>query len=71
MGDGGAEGSSAIGDRAQAAGSLMPDADGTGCGSLLNSILFALLRKRCSDVQVVLCRLYHRCFYACFWTSWA
>ena len=50
VGDGGAEGSSARGDRDQAAGSLMPDADGTGCGSSLNSILSTLLRKRCSDV---------------------
>ena len=35
MGDGRAEGSSAIGDGGQAAMSLMPDADGTGSGSLL------------------------------------
>ena len=35
MGDGGAEGSSTIGDGGQAAISLMPDADGTGSGSLL------------------------------------
>ena len=35
MGDGRAEGSSAVGDGGQAAVSLMPDADGTGAGSLL------------------------------------
>ena len=35
MGDGRAEGSSAIGDGGQAAVSLMPDTDGTGSGSLL------------------------------------
>ena len=36
MGDGRAEGSPAIGDRRQAAISLMPDGDGTGSGSLLD-----------------------------------
>ena len=35
MGDGRAEGSSAIGDGVQAAISLMPDVDGAGSGSLL------------------------------------
>ena len=35
MGDGRAEGSSAIGDGGQAAISLTPDIDGTGSGSLL------------------------------------
>ena len=45
MGDGRAEGSSAIGDGGQAAISLMPDIDGTGSGSLLDSILFPLLKK--------------------------
>ena len=35
MGDGRAEGSSAVGDGGQAAISLTPDVDGTGCGSLL------------------------------------
>ena len=39
MGDGRAEGSSAIGDGGQAEISLMPDMDGTGFGSLLDSIL--------------------------------
>ena len=52
MGDGRAEGSSAIGDGGQAAISLTPDVDGTGC-SLLDSILFTLLKKRSSDVWVV------------------
>ena len=37
MGDGRAEGQSAIGDGAQAAISLTPDDDGTGSGSLLES----------------------------------
>lgn len=35
MGDDGAEGSSEIGDRRQAAISFMPDVDGSGSGSLL------------------------------------
>ena len=46
MGDGRAEGSSATGDRGQAAISLTPDVDGTGSGSLLDSILSNLLNKR-------------------------
>ena len=37
VGEGRAEGSSAIGDGGQAAISLMPDIDGTGSGSLLES----------------------------------
>ena len=37
MGDGRAEGSSAIGDRGPAAVSLTSDIDGTGSGSLLES----------------------------------
>ena len=45
MGDGRAEGSSAIGDGGQAAMSLMPDVDGTGAGSLLYSILSTFLKK--------------------------
>ena len=52
MGDGIAKGSSAIGDGGQAAISLMPDTDGTGSGSLLDSILSTLLRKQSSDVWV-------------------
>ena len=66
-----AEGSSAMGDGGQAAISLMSDVDGTGSGSLLDSILSTLLKKRSSDVWVVLYQLHHHCFYACFWTSWA
>ena len=42
VGDGRAEGLSAIGDGGQAAISLMPDVDGTGSGSLLDSILSTL-----------------------------
>ena len=53
MGDGRAEGSSATGDGGQAAVSLTPDVDGTGSGSLLDSILSTLLKKRSSDVWVV------------------
>ena len=50
MRDGRAEGSSAIGDGGQAAISLTPDDDGTGSGSLLDSILPTVLKKRPSDV---------------------
>ena len=46
MGDGRAEGSSAIGDGGQAAVSLMPGADGTDSGSLLDSILSTFLKKK-------------------------
>ena len=45
MGGGIAEVSSAIGDGGQAAISLMPDIDGTGSGSLLDSLLYTLLKK--------------------------
>ena len=45
MGDGRAAGSSAMGDGGQAAVSLMPDVDGTGSGSLLDSILSTFLKK--------------------------
>ena len=45
MGDGRTEGSSVIEDEGQAAISLMPDVDGTGSGSLLDSILSTLLKK--------------------------
>ena len=41
MGDSRAEGSSAIQEREQAAISLTPDVDGTGSGSLLESILLS------------------------------
>ena len=53
MGDGRAEGSSAIGDGGQAAVSLTHDVDGTGSGSLLDSILSTFLKKRSSDVWIV------------------
>ena len=53
MGDGRAEGSSAIGDRGRAALSVTPDVDGTGSGSLLDSILSTLLKKRTSDIWIV------------------
>ena len=46
MGDGRAEGSSAIGDGGQAATSLNPDIDGTGSSFLLNSILSTLFLKK-------------------------
>ena len=42
VGDGGAEGSSAIGDGGQTAISLMPDIAGTGSGSLPASVLSTL-----------------------------
>ena len=45
MGDGRAEGPSAIGDGGEAAISLTSDVDGTGSGSLLDSILSTLLKK--------------------------
>ena len=50
VGDGSAEGSSAIGDGGQAIISLMLDDDGTGSGSLLDSILSTILKKQSSDV---------------------
>ena len=53
MGDGRAEGSSAIGDGGQAAVTLMPDVDGTGSHSLLDLTLSTLLKKQSSDVWVV------------------
>ena len=51
-GDGRSEGSSATGDRGQAATSFTPDTDGTGSGSLLDSSLSTLLKKWSSDVWV-------------------
>ena len=53
MGDGRAEGWSAVGDGGKAAIALTPDVDGTGSGSLLDSILSTLLKKRSSGVWVV------------------
>ena len=70
VGEGRAEGSSAIGDGGQAAISLMPDVDGIGSDFLLDSILSTLLEKWSSDVWVVVYQL-HRCFYSCFQTCWA
>ena len=55
MAGGRAEGSSAIGDGGRAAISLTPDVDGTGSGSLLDSVLSTLLKKRSSNVWVVAC----------------
>ena len=45
MGDGRAEGWSAIEDGGQATISLTPDTDGAGSGSLLDSMLSNLLKK--------------------------
>ena len=45
MGDGRAEGSPAPGDGGQAEISIMPDVDGTGSDSLLDSVLSTLLKK--------------------------
>ena len=45
MGEDRAEGSSAVGYGGQAAIALTPDVDGTGSGSLLDSILSTLLKK--------------------------
>ena len=53
VGDGRAEWSSTIGDGGQATVSFMPDVDGPGFGSLLDSILSTLLKKGSSDVWVV------------------
>jgi len=50
VGDGTAEGSSAIGHRGQTAISLTPDTDDTGFASLLDSIPSTLLRKWSSHV---------------------
>ena len=46
VGDGRAEGSSAIGDGGQAASSRTPDIIGTGSGSLLDSVPSTLLKKQ-------------------------
>ena len=46
MGDGRAEGLSAIREEGQAALSLIPHVDGTCPGSLLDSILSALFKKK-------------------------
>ena len=59
MADGRGEGSSATGDRGQAATSLLPDIDGTGSGSLLDSILSTLLKKASSVVGEVALYSHH------------
>lgn len=51
MGSGRAEGLPAIGDGVLAAILLMPDVDGTGSGSWLDSILSILLKKRSCGVS--------------------
>ena len=53
MGDGRAEGSSAIGNGGQAAISLLPDVDVIGSDFSLDSILSTLLKKPSGDVWVV------------------
>ena len=53
VGDSRAEGCSAMGDGGPAAASLLPDADGTGSASFLNSILSTFLKNRASNVWVV------------------
>ena len=69
MGDGRAEGSSAIGDGGQAAISLTPDADVIGSDFSLDSTVSTLLEKGSSDVWVAEYQLHH-CFYSCFQTYW-
>ena len=53
MGNGRAEGSSATGDGGQAALSLTPDVDGTGSGSLLDSVLSLKIMYYCSLYTVL------------------
>ena len=53
VGDGGAEALSATGDGGQAAIWFTPDIDGTGSGSLLDSILSTFLKKLSSGIWVV------------------
>ena len=60
MGDGRAEGSSATGDGGQAAISVTPDVDGTGSGSLLDSILSTPLKKWSINVWVIALFSRHR-----------
>ena len=60
MGEGRAEGPSAIGGGGQAAISLTADIDATGSGSLLDLILFTLLKNQFSDVWVVALFSHHR-----------
>ena len=51
--DGRTEVWSGIGTRGQAAVSLMPDPDGMGSGSLLDSTVFTFFEKQSSDIWVV------------------
>ena len=60
MGDGRAEELSAMGDRGQAAISLMSDVDGTDSGYLLDSFVSNLLRKCSSDVWRAALFFHHR-----------
>ena len=65
-------GLSAIGDGEHAATSLMPDDDGTGSGSLLDSILSTFLKKLSSDIWVVALFFSSRTAWWCwiaFWTA--
>ena len=48
MGDGRAEGATAVADPGQAAIPFPPDVDRTGSGSLLDSVLSTLLKRRLS-----------------------
>ena len=59
MGEGRAEGLSGVGDGGQATISLTSDTDGTGSGSLLDSIL-SILKRRSSDVWVADFISHHR-----------
>ena len=60
MGDGRAEGSSAIGDGGQAAVSLMPVIDSTSSDSLLDSILSTPVKEQSGDIWVVTLFSHHR-----------
>ena len=53
MGDGRAEGWSAIGDGGRAAIAPMPDVDGSGAGSLLDSILSIRMLYYCALYSAV------------------
>ena len=63
-GDGSAEGPLAIGDRGPSATSLIPDADGTGSGSLLGSILPTLLIQQARNIGVVALYFSHHRWYS-------
>ena len=56
--------------KTRATGKITPlDVDGTGSGSLVDSVLSTVLKKRSSDAWVVLQQLHCSCFNACFWAS--